>query len=133
MTTGIEWIVDAHACSPRLLASVEAVRRVCDEVIGETDLHVVGEPLWHRFPEPGGVTGLYLLSESHLACHTWPETGAATFNLFCCRPRKRFAWKRRLRNLLGAKQVTVRRVRRNVATLLTPSPPTLRGARGGGE
>jgi len=33
-----------------------------------------------------GVTGLLLLTESHLACDTFPERGFASFNLYCCRP-----------------------------------------------
>jgi len=32
------------------------------------------------------VTGLLLLTESHLACDTFPERGFASFNLYCCRP-----------------------------------------------
>lgn len=111
MTTGEEWIVDAFACEPVRLAAPEAPRRLCEAVIAALNLNVVGEPLWHQF-SPGGVTGLYLLSESHLACHTWPELGTATFNLFCCRPKPRFPWKRRLREELGAGRVTVRRARR---------------------
>jgi S-adenosylmethionine decarboxylase len=64
--------------------------------------------LWHQFPQPGGVTGLYLLSESHLACHTFPETRLATFNLYCCRARPPFEWEARLQAMLGATRVTVR-------------------------
>ena len=36
---------------------------------------------------PGGITGVALLAESHFAVHTFPEHGALTLNLFCCRPR----------------------------------------------
>jgi S-adenosylmethionine decarboxylase len=73
---------------------------------------VLGEPQWHKFPSPGGVTGLYLLTESHLACHTYPERGLATFNLYCCRPRPAFDWDTRLRALLGATIVSVHHVAR---------------------
>lgn len=108
MNLGIEWLVDAEGCSADLLRDVEAVRGVCEEVVADLGLRVVGEPLWHQFPQPGGVTGLYLLTESHLACHTFPETRTATFNLYCCRPRPEFAWEARLQELLGAIRVTVR-------------------------
>ena len=47
-------------------------------------------------------------SESHLACHTYPEFGVATFNLYCCRARPEWPWRGRLREALGATQVTVR-------------------------
>lgn len=108
MDAGTEWFVDAEGCEARLLRDIEAVRTVCEEVIGDLGLRVIGEPVWHQFPKPGGVTGLYLLTESHLACHTFPETGLATFNLYCCRPRPNFAWDERLRALLNASRVTVR-------------------------
>ena len=88
------------------------LRRVCAQIIADLDLHVVGEAVWHPFADPGGVTGLYLLTESHLACHTYPETGIATFNLYCCQPRPRWPWRDRLGVLLGANRVTVRSTRR---------------------
>lgn len=108
MNVGTEWLVDAEGCSAERLRDIEAVRNVCEAVIADLGLRVVGEPMWHQFPQPGGVTGLYLLTESHLACHTFPETGLATFNLYCCRPRPAFAWDERLSALLGASRVTVR-------------------------
>lgn len=108
MNVGTEWLVDAEGCSADLLREVDTVRGLCEEVIADLGLRVVGDPMWHQFPQPGGVTGLYLLTESHLACHTFPETRIATFNLYCCRPRPPFAWVERLRALLGASRVTVR-------------------------
>jgi len=112
MSTGIEWLVDAEGCSAELIRNSEVLRMLCEEVIAKLDLRVVGYPTWHRFPPPGGVTGLYLLSESHLTCHTFPETGLATFNLYCCRPRPPFAWEQRLHELLFATNVVVRTVDR---------------------
>lgn len=108
MNLGTEWLVDAEGCSADLLRDVEVVRSICDEVVATLELRVIGGPSWHQFPQPGGVTGLYLLTESHLACHTFPETGLATFNLYCCRPRPAFEWEARLKQLLCAAQVTVR-------------------------
>ena len=75
---------------------------------------MLGPGLWHRFPFPGGVTGLYLLTESHLACHTYPEHALATFNLYCCRPRPRWPWEQRLAEVLGAARVLVRCLPRGV-------------------
>jgi S-adenosylmethionine decarboxylase len=108
MRAGIEWLVDAEGCRAELLRDVRALRRLCELIIVKLDLHVVGEGIWHQFPPPGGVTGLFLLTESHLACHTYPETGVATFNLYCCRARPRWPWQEKLRALLGATRVSVR-------------------------
>jgi S-adenosylmethionine decarboxylase len=108
MRVGIEWLVDAEGCPADRLRDVQVLRRVCEQLIATLDLHVVGAGTWHQFPPPGGVTGLFLLTESHLACHTYPEVGVATFNLYCCRARPRWPWRQRLRALLGATRVTVR-------------------------
>jgi S-adenosylmethionine decarboxylase len=107
MNAGNEWLVDAAGCSAEALRDLATVRSACDEVVRDLALRVVGEPVWHKFPGAGGVTGLYLLSESHLSCHTYPETGIATFNLYCCRPRQEWPWQLRLTELLGARRVIV--------------------------
>ena len=112
---GVEWVVEAFHCDPDRLRDEAALRAVCARALAELDLHAVGVGLWHRFPEPGGVTGLYLLTESHLACHTYPEHALATFNLYCCRPRTPWPWDARLRELLGAERVVVRSLPRGCA------------------
>jgi len=115
MQVGTEWLIDAAGCSPDALRDLDALTRLCGSVLAELDLHVVGEPHWHQFPGPAGVTGLYLLTESHLACHTYPEHGAATFNLHCCRARPRWRWEEALADILGASSVTVRELARGAA------------------
>ncbi len=119
---GCEWIVDASGCSSERLRSLESVRAVCERAVRELELQVVGQPLWRQFPDPGGVTGLYLLSESHLACHTWPELGLVTFNLFSCRRRGDWPWETRLCEMLGAESVSVRIAERGVVALCSPGP-----------
>jgi S-adenosylmethionine decarboxylase len=81
MAGGTEWLVDAFGCDPVRLASAAALRDLSDCVIEQLGLHVLGSPVVHQFPAPGGVTGLYLLSESHWAWHTYPESELATYNL----------------------------------------------------
>ncbi len=112
MNAGAIWIVDAFGCDPEALRSRERVAAVFDAAVRELSLHPVAPALWHVFPGEGGVTGLLPLSESHLACHTFPETGFATFDLHCCRPRGDWAWDERLGALLGATRVVVRRLER---------------------
>lgn len=125
--TGTEWIVDVYGCSPDSLNNVPAARDVCEKVVAELDLKVVAEPHWHRFPEPGGVTGMYLLSESHLTCHTYPEFGFATFNLYCCRRRETWDWEAQLAQMLGATRVCVRQIDRGREILDSEEANLLRG------
>ena len=114
MTLGTEWLIDASGCDPVALADLDRLRAVFDRVIRDLNLNVLGEIAWHQFEHPGGVSGLALLSESHLACHTYPEFGAATFNLYCCRHRASWSWETTLKEMLGATEVRIRVLERTI-------------------
>ena len=47
---------------------------------GATLLHIH----LHKFSPNGGVSGVAVLSESHISVHTWPERGFAAFDVFMC-------------------------------------------------
>jgi S-adenosylmethionine decarboxylase len=119
MEIGAEWLVDASGCSSDALTSAPVLRRLFDRIIADLDLHPVGQPHFHVFPPPGGITGFVILSESHLACHTYPEHGILTINLYCCRPRPEWAWSERLAEIVGAAHVEVREVTRAARELVT--------------
>ena len=112
MTGGCEWLVDAFGCQAARLTDVAQLLRLSDSIIERLELCVLGEPLVHQFPGPGGVTALYLLTESHLAWHTYPESGLMTLNVYCCRPRAPLDWTALLAPVLGAERVSVRRLER---------------------
>jgi S-adenosylmethionine decarboxylase len=112
MTPGSETIVDALGCSAVALRDLAVLRGLCEQIVGDLGLAVLGQPQWHVFTGAGGVSGLYLLSESHLACHTYPEFGLATFNLYCCRDRANWDWCGWLEHALDAEHVDIRVVPR---------------------
>jgi S-adenosylmethionine decarboxylase len=109
---GIEWVIDAHGCDAEALRSPEALRDLFDLIILAMLLRPVGETQWHQFPTTGGITGLCLLAESHIACHTFPEFGSLCLNVFCCVPRQPWDFEKALKAGFGASSVTVRTVRR---------------------
>ena len=105
---GTEWLIDASGCDPTALADLDRLRAIFERVIRDLGLNVLGDIAWHQFDQPNGVSGLALLSESHLTCHTYPEFRAATFNLYCCRERASWTWETTLKEMLGATEVKVR-------------------------
>lgn len=121
-SSGTEWIVDARGCDESVLRNLLQIGNLCREIITDLRLTVIGEPQWHQFPDPGGVTGLYLLSESHLACHTFPELGLMTMNLYCCRPRREWNWDAALRRHVNAGHIHVVRVARGGLPLPAGTP-----------
>jgi S-adenosylmethionine decarboxylase len=110
--TGIEWIVDAYGCSPDRLRDLATLQALFARLVADLDLHPCGDARWHQFGDSGGITGLSLLSESHLACHSFPEFGTLCLNLFCCRPRGDWDFADQLRQAVGARHVHVRRLER---------------------
>jgi S-adenosylmethionine decarboxylase len=120
--TGSEWLVEAKGCDPALLRDQRVLTALFDEIVVDLALRVVGTPAWHVFPGPGGITGVYLLAESHLTVHTFPEFGTVCLNLFCCRPRAAWNFERGLGQHLGATAVSVRRVERSYAPLTSTHP-----------
>ena len=118
---GVEWIVEGHGCGPEGLRDMGRLGALFRALIDSLDLHVVGEIVWHQFPHTGGVTGMAMLSESHLTCHTFPEHRSICLNLFSCRPRPQWDFEGGLRKHLGAEEVSVRQVTRDYAAVAARS------------
>lgn len=110
--SGCEWLIEAHGCDAATLANPDALRALFTKLIAALDLHPVADAAWHQFPGTGGITGLCLLSESHLACHTFPEFGSLCLNVFCCRERPDWNFEACLREQFAAARVVVRKVER---------------------
>jgi len=110
--SGLEWIVEAHGCNATALADQQQLESLFAELVAELNLHPLGKTNWHQFPHTGGITGVSLLSESHIACHTFPEYGSLCLNIFCCRPRPGADFEGMLKKALGAARVSVRIVER---------------------
>src|SRR5579872_5119117 len=121
---GCEWVIEAHGCDRAALADLDKLRGMFQELTAALALHTVGHATWHQFPGTGGVTGLCLLSESHLACHTFPEYHSLCLNIFCCRPREEWDFSAYLKREFSATAVTVRRIDRPY--LSPPNEPASR-------
>ena len=109
---GQEWLIDASGCEPRALKDVRVLAALFEELIVGLQLSVIGSPQWNVFPEPGGITGLALLSESHLAIHTFPEHRYAALSIYSCSVRAPLDFTALLKRHLGSESLTLRTLAR---------------------
>jgi S-adenosylmethionine decarboxylase len=80
---GIHLLGEWYGCpANEQLTQADALRTLCRRVVEDAGLTIVGDR-FHQF-EPQGVTGTVLLAESHLAIHTWPESGFVTLDVYVC-------------------------------------------------
>jgi S-adenosylmethionine decarboxylase len=93
-TIGHHYIAEASGCSPNVIGKVESVEQILVRAA-----EVAGVQVWsisfHRF-SPNGVSGVVVISESHMSVHTWPEYGYAAVDIFTCggsaKPEKAVEW-----------------------------------------
>src|ERR1700694_2711329 len=109
---GCEWVIEAHGCDAAALSDLVRLRALFAELTEALALHPVCDATWHQFPGAGGITGVSLLAESHVACHTFPEYHSLCLNVFCCRPRGEWDFSAYLKREFAASTVNVRRIDR---------------------
>lgn len=66
-----------------LLNDMNQIKQVLDTICEKENYSILGR-LEHQF-EPEGLTIIYLLSESHISIHTFPEREYAALDIYTCR------------------------------------------------
>jgi S-adenosylmethionine decarboxylase len=86
------------------LKHIERTLKRCVEVAGATLLHIH----LHHFTPNGGVSGVAVLSESHISIHSWPEADYAALDVFMCGEAKPQLAVPVLKEAFGARDVVVK-------------------------
>lgn len=79
---GRHLIIDAFECESALLDDLPYLEQTLNNIVIALGMEKLAFH-FHRF-EPHGITGVLLLSTSHLSIHTWPEHSFAALDLFTC-------------------------------------------------
>ena len=79
---GHHYIVEASGCDPAIISSVEKVQQILVKAA-----EISGAQVWSvsfsKFP-PMGVSGVVVISESHISATTWPEFGYGAMDFYSC-------------------------------------------------
>ncbi len=79
---GRHLLAEFYDCNPNILNNLQLVQEAMLSAATACGATVV-DSKFHHF-SPYGVSGAVIISESHLAIHTWPEYGYAAVDLFTC-------------------------------------------------
>ena len=65
-----------------ILETFEPIKPLFDTIVTGCKLNVMSETGFQFTPV--GATYVYVLAESHMSIHTYPETNSAYMDIFCC-------------------------------------------------
>jgi S-adenosylmethionine decarboxylase len=78
-------LAELYGCTPETLDDSAKIQQYMVDAALAAGAEV-RECAFHKF-SPQGVSGVVVISESHLAIHTWPELGYAAVDVFTCGDR----------------------------------------------
>jgi len=78
-------LAEIYGCEFDALNDVQNVQETMINAALEAGAEV-REYVFHKF-SPQGISGVVVISESHLTIHTWPELGYAAIDVFTCGDR----------------------------------------------
>ena len=82
---GGHFTMDLFECPKDKLSSQDFITRFLDQFPGEIEMHKVSEPSvfpWEDKDGGRGLSGVVLITESHITVHTFPEKGMAFVDVF---------------------------------------------------
>lgn len=74
--------IDAFHCDPQILDNENLLETEMMSIANRLNMTVLNR-CFHKF-DPYGVTGVLILSTSHMSIHTWPEKGYAALDIYTC-------------------------------------------------
>jgi S-adenosylmethionine decarboxylase len=106
-------LAEVHGCRFEVLNDINKVQDIMVNAALEAGAEI-RELVFHKF-SPQGVSGVVVISESHLAIHTWPELGYAAVDVFTCGERVN-PWDacNYLAEMFGAEYVNATEVKRGI-------------------
>jgi len=81
-TLGHHYMIDIMDLSYIDLEDIDNIKKIMEKAISIGKMNIIDKK-FHKF-SPHGYTGFYMLAESHLSFHTWPEKGIISIDCYTC-------------------------------------------------
>lgn len=81
-TLGKHIIVELSGCTEEEINDIAKVEDLMNQAAKKANANII-KSVFHKF-SPMGVSGVVVISESHLSIHTWPELGYAAIDIYTC-------------------------------------------------
>jgi S-adenosylmethionine decarboxylase len=110
---GHHFLLDIAGSPFEVLDDLIVIETALVETIEKMGAKILGTHLHRLLPQ--GISGIVVISESHLTIHTWPERGEAAIDIFSCGdPEKARAALPLLINRLGASKSRILDITRGI-------------------
>ena len=94
------------------LNSLKVIEKALKEAVVASGSNLLNLYL-HQF-KPKGVSGVAVVSESHISIHTWPEEKYAAIDIFTCGKTQPYRALEVLKKYLKPKEISITEVKRGV-------------------
>lgn len=81
-TMGKHLLLEAYNISFFKLDNALEIRKILFDAAERAEMRVLN--VFHKQFDPQGCTVVIALAESHISCHTWPEEGCISADVFTC-------------------------------------------------
>ena len=81
-SSGLEMLLDLRGCQSSALNDPAALEKILRDIARTAGLEIVSQ-VAHQFTHRG-MTLVFILSQSHLAVHVWPEEHFIAVDLYVC-------------------------------------------------
>lgn len=86
---GVHFMVDGYEAPPEVLRDRESLEIALREIPIKMGMYTISKPIIvevgpNNKKDPGGISGVVLIAESHLSFHTFPKRGFVTIDMYTC-------------------------------------------------
>jgi len=122
MHYGKHLLVEVITKNPKELTDKKLIKKVFEEIVKAVNITPVLKPVIYQFPTKlkmpkklkGGLTAFYIIAESHLAIHTWPENNYFAFDLFSCKDFNERQVIQIIKNIFSVKKIFTQVINRGI-------------------